>query len=475
MSFVQNSIWSFINVFGAQILGLIANIILARLLYPEIFGVLGMAMAFAGLMLVFQEAGLSSYIIYKKYINDSIISNSFYINIVISLLLCFLLLMISSDIGYFYGIEEVGIVIIYIAIGMAFGSFGITSRALLTKARNFKALAKIDLISELIASILAIIFAIYSLELLAITSRLVIKPLIQSLILIWIQKIKLLPLNFGVIKEILPFSSKFLGSQLLIYINNNIDYFLIGKLLGSRNLGIYTVSYQWSVMPRFYISGAINKVAFPEISENNQDIHKVKEIYINIIQWLSFLTFPACTGLIVIASDFILVLYGNKWIDSAMVLQILLISGMITSVGTIGGSVINGLGKPIIEMYFNFVSILVLITCLIIGSNYGLIGIAIAILIRSMILEFVKQFIINKLINISFNKFIKEAILVNLFSALIMMIVLFIFKSYLEDINIYMKLLILVISGFFIYFLISLGVNKTFRKYILSKINSKIN
>jgi O-antigen/teichoic acid export membrane protein len=218
---------------GIQLLAVMTNVILARILYPEIFGILGMATVFTGFILIFQEAGLSSFLIYKDKLDKGMISTSFWLNVMMSLVLGGITYSMAASISNIYQIVELKEIIHYISFGVIFASFGITSRALLTKARRFKALTVIDVIAESVTSITSITLAIHSFDLLSITSRLFIKPFLQSAILIIMNKSDLFGRpSWRSVKEIIPYSSRFLGSQIFVYLNNSIDLFLIGKLSG---------------------------------------------------------------------------------------------------------------------------------------------------------------------------------------------------------------------------------------------------
>ncbi|WKB35522.1 oligosaccharide flippase family protein [Terrilactibacillus sp. S3-3] len=159
---IKNSFWSFSSTIGMQLIGLIGNIILARLLYPQLFGLLGMATIFSGLILVIQEAGFSSYIIYKKDLHKEYVTTSFWINIFVSVLLSSVLYILSGMISDFFNENGLKSIIILLCIGMIFSSLGITSRAVLTRKKEFDKLAIIDLISQLSSTIISIIFAFFS-------------------------------------------------------------------------------------------------------------------------------------------------------------------------------------------------------------------------------------------------------------------------------------------------------------------------
>ncbi|OWT52563.1 lipopolysaccharide biosynthesis protein [Bacillus sp. K2I17] len=428
MNFLKNSLWSILNIIGVQLVGLLVNVILARLLYPEIFGILGMAYVFAGFIIVFQDAGLSSYLIFKSTIDKRLINTTFVLNIFTSFLLAIFLLLTSDLVGGFYNEIVVSKVIEVLSIGVAIGGLGITSRALLIREKKFKVLTIIDVISEVSSSVVAIVLAICHQEIWAVTSRLVIKPTFQTVILLLLYGKQVVGKpSYRYIFEIIPYSSKFLGSQMFIYLNNNVDYLLIGKFLGSKSLGLYTMAYQWSVIARQYISGAINRVVFPEVASLQNDVEKVRKLYLMVISKVSFFTFPLCAGLLVVSREFILFVYGDKWIEAVFPLQVLLVVGLVTSIGTLGGSIFNGLGKPQLEMRLNMGSFIFLTIMICILKDYGLNVLAIGILVKTIIFDYIKILLVNQQIKSNMWEFF-ESLKPSLLCTIIMVICLVIFR-----------------------------------------------
>lgn len=476
MSLYNNAIWSFMNTIGVQIIVLITNVVLARLLYPEIFGVLGMATVITGLILLFQEQGLSTYLIFKTNVDEKIIYTTFWLNIIISFLLAGITFSTAPLIAEFYNNNDVGTIVKYISIGMLCGSFGITSRILLVKQQNFKKLTIIECFAEVINCIVSITLALNNQPLLAIASRLVIRPMVQSFLLLIVNRDKVIGKpQFNIMSEAVVYGIKILGSQILIYCNNNITYLIIGKILGNKSLGLYTVAFQWSVIARYYISSAIVKVAFPEISKIKDDISRVRHLYNNVTNKLSFITLPICLGLMAVTPEFVLVFYGSSWEKVVPILQLLLISGAVTSFGTVGGAIFNGLGRPEVDMKINIGSLISGIVFICLGSFYGIVGVTLGIVINSLIFETVKIIFVNKMIDNRFKDFIRT-IGLNLMPSLLMVSVIYLIRiEVLVNMpNYSLKLIVLVLIGSFTYIVFSFFINKENFDWIYKKITNNV-
>ncbi|RYL97088.1 lipopolysaccharide biosynthesis protein [Sporolactobacillus sp. THM7-7] len=460
VSLLKNSYWSIISTVGLQIIVLIANIILARIISPEIFGLLGMVMVIAGLLLVFQEAGFGSYIIFEEKLTTEIISTTFWINVIISTIISIILVVSANFIANFYGHSDMVSIIHYVAVGLFFGSFGITARALLMKDGNFKTIACVSIIVEIISSILSIILALKGYYFIAVSSKLFFRPFFQSLwfFLLKTKSFTSLP-SLKSVRRIFSYSSRILGSQIFIYLNNNVDYFLVGKLLGARSLGIYSLAYQWSVMARQYISGAVSQAAFPKITSIKHKSTEVKEVYFELIRTLSLIVLPICGGLFVVTPEFIYYLYGPKWVDAVPILQILLLAGAITAIGTLSGPVINGLGKPQFEMWLNIFSFILLFIMILVSYKEGLVMVSIMLMIRAIIIDFIKFLIVGKLIKTNPLKILYILVPSSL-ATLAMCLTIESLKRLISSLPLFWILLISVLSGVLLYVVFSLIINR---------------
>nr|WP_088327681.1 lipopolysaccharide biosynthesis protein [Bacillus cereus] len=475
MSVYKNTMWSLLSIVGVQIINILTNIILARILAPEYFGILGMAMVFAGIAFVIQEAGLNSYLIYTKDNSKKVVYSIFWMNILLSAILAVSIWVMSPNIGDFYESDQIEKVLKLVCIGIALSALGSTSRALLMKERNFRRITVIDIIAEVVSSIFAVIFAIYIDGILAVATKYVLRPTIQSILSLRYRPISLMSIfivNVNESKKVISYSSNVLGSQLFMYANNNIDYFLVGTYLGKIQLGLYTLAFQWGSIARYYLSSAIMRVMFPEASKWQHNLSKVKGMYLDIISKLALIALPLCIGFALVSYEFIYILYGQKWLEVAPVLRVLLIAGGIASITVIGGPILRGIGKPNVEMKISFLSFSSFGLLLIIFVRYGLIAVAYAELLRVFIVESTRVFLLKKYLGITFREIFKKILPV--FKALVAMVLVICIVDYVNLFSsIYIKFVIKVLSGIITYGGAIYVFNKREVVAILRKIKTK--
>jgi len=475
MSIYKKTMWSFLSIVGVQVINIIANIFLARILVPEYFGILGMAIVFAGLAFVIQDSGFSAYLIYTKNKTKTLIQTTLLINIFFSLLLAILIYVLSPSIAIFYNSPEVETVIKYISIGIVFGSIGTTSKALLMREGKFNKVTLIDIFSEIISSVSAIIIALYFDGLLAISLKYILRPTFQSIFSIIIEPISLKNVVFDIkeITSLVLFNYKVLGSQIFMYINNNIDYLIVGKNLGNYTLGLYTVAFQWGSIARYYISNAVMRVLFPETSRLENDLEKVRGLFYNVVSKLAMITLPVCFGLSMVSKEFIHIVYGNEWLGVVDPLRILLIAGGIASITVIGGPMLRGIGRPQIEMYISIISCVFFSVLLIIFVKYGLKVVAYVELFRVIIIESLRIVLLRKYLEIKIRK-VWKLLLPTLLSLFIMIVAIITFHHLFKDIiNIYLLFLLKINIGIFSYLFTSYFVNNKEMKFLINKLIPK--
>jgi PST family polysaccharide transporter len=253
------------------------------------------------------------------------------------------------------------------------------------------------------------------------------------------------------VKELLHYGLNFLGEASVNYWSRNFDNFIIAKVLGSTDLGIYTRAYSLMLLPLRNVSTIITKVMFPAFSKKQDDIQVLKKYYLSIIQYIALITFPLMIGLSLVSKEFVLLFFGIKWTAMIPVLSILSGLGAIQSIVSLNGLIYNSLGKVNIAFKVSIITNIVLVFAFIIGVNYGLIGVAYSYLIASALLLIPMYQIAIKQINTSLLevfKTIKGILLASLLMALFLLII-----SNYSDFSILNGLIVKVIIGASVYFL----------------------
>jgi len=422
--------WTGIGQIITQGFQFVIKIILARLLVPEDFGILGMALIFTALVQTVNEFGLSAAIIQKKEIKERHLATSFWISIVIGIILCIVTIICSPLIARFFKKELIGPVISVLSIGFIFGSFGIVHRTLLRKKLNFKSLAIIGIGTAIFSGVISITLALLKFGVWSLVFGSLTGTLIGS-ILAWI-KCSWRPskkIDFQSFKELFNFGKNVMGSRIINYFSSNTDYLLIGKFLSATSLGFYTLAYQMAIFPLSKISSIIGAPAFPVFSIIQDKNEKLRWGYLKIIKYTSLITFPLLAGLAIVAPRLIPIVIGEKWAPMILPLQILCIAGALKSIGTHIGSILYSKNRSDISFKWNIFATVVTVIAILIGIQYGIVGVATAIAITSCFLFLIIQKITNKLIDLSFRDFFRALYSATICSAIMIVSILLFQKS----------------------------------------------
>jgi len=422
-------LWTGISQFSTQFFRFAVTIVLARLLFPEDFGLIGMAAIFIGVVTTVNELGLSAAIIQRKEINESHLSTSFWTSVIVGVILCILTIVASPFVADFFQEELVQPILVTLSFVFIIGSFAVVPEALLAKNLNFKKIAIAEIGSEISSGIIAIILAFSGLGVWSLVWRMLIGNSILVILLGMIYPWRpSMIFSYKSFKELFSFGINVTGSRLLNYTQSNIDYLVIGKLLGALDLGYYTLAYSIITFPLRRISWVITRVTFPTFSIIQDDNAKLREGYLKVIRYISLVTFPMIAGLFIISPEFVTVVLGEKWSPIVLILQILCIAGAIKSVGTTTGSILLSKGRADIEFKWNIFRIIILTVAILIGANYGIVGVAVAVTVVSFSLFWIIQMIANRLIDLSFYNYFK-ALYPATISSLIMVFSIGIFKE----------------------------------------------
>lgn len=188
------------------------------------------------------------------------------------------------------------------------------------------------------------------------------------------------------IRELSFFGMNYLGDTTVNYWSRNYDNFIIAKVLGSTELGIYSRAYSLMLLPLRNVSSIITKVMFPAFSQKQDDIPLLKKHYLKIIRYIAAITFPLMICLAFVSREFVLIFFGEKWIAMVPVLSILSVLGAIQSIISLNGLIYNSLGKTNIAFRVSILSNIVLIIAFTIGVKYGIIGVSWGYLFANILL-----------------------------------------------------------------------------------------
>lgn len=402
----QGVYWNFIQLIINKLFGLVIKLVLAKLLFPEQFGLIGMASVCISFVGILNDIGIGSALIQRKneQLRQEHFHTAFWTGLIWSCGLYLVMVFVAAPLAaVFYNEPILEQIIPVISIGIVSGPINLVHKAQLIRQLNFKKLAFIDNSSNIFSGILALILAysgagIWALVFNSLASFIIAMPL-YFYATRWLPKFIWEKQAFN---EMLGFGIYTTGSQILNMLMLNIDYLLIGKLVSASALGKYTLAFVLTDTFRNQITVMINKVMFPIYSQKQSDHKAIKKIYFKVVQYNSICIYPIMIFLIVLAEPFILNFFGEKWEGTVAPLKILAVSVMIHGLVNSHAILIRGLGKPGLEMKVQLIKAISYIPTISMGIYlYGIIGAAWAYVFNKILEVFIAQYFLKKLLNIT--------------------------------------------------------------------------
>lgn len=396
--------WSFINQFVSLGVHFIVSIILARLISPSEFGLLGMVSIFINFASIFIDFGFGSVLIQKDKVSKEDLNTVFVCNLFIGVILYTTFFFLSPVLANFFDEPRLILVTRIVSLSFLISPFGAGRSAMVSKEMNFKLSTKISLSSLFASSVLSIVMASNGYGVWSI----VFQSLASSLIYVtyyWIESDLKPSLKFNTasFKSMISMSSNLVADSVINYWTRNADNLLVGKYLGSEALGVYSRAYSLMLLPLTNISKVIIRVMLPSFSMIKNDKVEIKRIYLRICETIAAITFPLMFGLSAVADLFVLGVLGEEWISMVPLLRILSIVGALQSILTLNGSIYVSQGKANIAFRVTLVFNILFLAGFVTGMYYGgLYGIAVSYFITSILGAYPNFYFAARLIDTGF-------------------------------------------------------------------------
>ncbi|WP_436714997.1 MOP flippase family protein [Roseiconus lacunae] len=379
--------WSAISKYGAQGTQFIISMVMARLLAPEYFGLLGMAVVITGFVSIFRNLGFSQAIVQRKEVSERLLSTLFWVNLGMCLLIAMIVLAISPLAAWIYDDARVTPIVAALSLSFVFAGFTMIPGALLTRQMDFKRLAIREIGGIVVSGVTAISLAYLGWGVWA----LVISSLANSaaqMVLINIAK----PFRPQMVydsqglSECLRFGLNLTGFGVFNYFSRNADNLIIGVFLGPIALGYYSLAYKLMLMPRDSVTGVVTRVLFPKFSRLQDDDETLTNLYLRACGAIAFITFPMMAGLAVLAEPFVRTVLGEKWLPAIPLIWLLAPVGAIQSIGSTSGQIFLAKGRSGWMFRLGILNGSVRILSFLLGIPWGVVGVASSYTIISFVL-----------------------------------------------------------------------------------------
>ncbi len=359
------------------ILQLGSTAILARILTPADYGLMGMVFVFINFITLFNDLGLSTATIQKAEITHNQVSNLFWVNVGLSSLIMLLTWGLAPVMAWFYGEPRLTLITVVLSSAFIFGGLTVQHQALLRRQMRFPALAIIDIFAMVVGIAVAIAWGLYRKDYWALVLMQLTMPF-TTMVGVWLACAWRpgLPQRYSGTGSLLSFGGHLTGFNLLNYFSRNLDNILIGWKVGAQELGVYAKAYQLLLMPLDQINRPVAQVALPTLSRLQSEPDRYRAYYQKGVGLLALLGMPLVVFMFVAADKLILTMLGNQWQDAILIFRLLAPAAFIGTFNVSTGWVYISMGRSDRQLRWAILTSTITVIGFLIGIKWGSIGIA---------------------------------------------------------------------------------------------------
>ena len=395
--------WSFVEAIGLQSVRFVIGIILARLLFPEQFGLIAMLYVFIAVANVFIESGFGAALIQKRDATQIDICSIFYFNIMVGLAVAVLLCLVAPWIAAFYHQPILAPLTRAMSVIVVINSFGLIQSTLLSKQVNFKTQTKVSLLAGGMSGIIGIFLANEGFGVWSLVTQQVCNSLFQTAFL-WLFNPwrPALLFSFYALKELFGFGSRLLVSGVLNQLFEHIYYLVIGRIFSATDLGLFTRAKSLQELPSHTISGMVGRVTFPVFSRIQDDPARLKRGMKMALTFLVLVNFPIMIGLAVIARPLVMLLLTEKWAECIPYLQLLCVLGLLFPLHVINLNVLQAIGRSDLFLRLEIIKKILIVINIAVTWRWGITAMIYGMIVLTFISYYLNSYYSGVLLGYSF-------------------------------------------------------------------------
>jgi len=376
---VRGVAWTAAAKWASQGLAWVSWLIVARLLTPEDYGLLGMAAIYLGLIALLSEFGLGTAVLAVRELSVGQIGQLNGLAVVLGLAGLLASCAVAIPLGRFFHAPQLPLVVVAMSTTFVITSFKTVPLALLQRDLRFKALALIDLSQALVLAISMIGFAVAGFGYWTLVSGAVLSALISTGAMLRLRRAPFAWPRPKSLKPALTLSSNVLISRLCWYVSANADFLVAGRILGKASLGFYNVGWTLASVPVDKVTSLIGQVTPAFFAAVQKDPPAIRRYLLRITEGIALITFPVSLGLALVARDFVLTVLGSKWEGTVAPLQVLAAYAAFRSITPLLAQVLHSIRDTKFAMWTMVAAAVVMPTSFYFcGQRWGTVGLAMA-------------------------------------------------------------------------------------------------
>jgi O-antigen/teichoic acid export membrane protein len=460
----QKTAWGFIWNFSAYFLGkiivLITTAILARVLAKADFGLVAVALVAINYLSVLKDLGLGVALIQRKGDVQEAANTVFTINLFLGLVLSVIVIPLAPVVASYFHDPQVIPVLRWMGISFIINALGSVHTNWLVRDLDYRRKLVPELGGALAKGIVSIGMAYLGYGVWSLVFGQIIGA-VASVVLVWI----ILPwrprltLDRNVAGSFMKFGASVTLIDMITQITDNIDYVIVGRYFGLVPLSIYTLAYR---LPEMLLIGnlwVMGGVVFPAFSSIQDQPEELRRGFLASVRIVELFAVPICLGLLIAADPIVRVVFGDQWLEAIPILRILAIYAWVYSLGYHVGGLYKAIGRPDILLRLSLLTLVIILPALLIGARYGMIGVAIGHLVAVLIRRIISLGLATRFVKVSVMDILGE-LRSSLFGAMVMAPIVLAVYYLTADMNPFLQLTLIILSGAISYLLALWGIEK---------------
>ena len=442
-------LWSSVERFSIQGVHFFVTLVLARILTPKDFGLIGMLAVFIAIAQSLVDSGFSLALIRKQDRTEIDNSTVFYFNIVTSIFVYLLLYVTAPFVAVFFHESQLTDLMRVLCLVVIINSFAVIQRVIYTASVNFKVQAKATTIAAVLSGVIGIAMAFRGAGVWALVSQQLSSALFNTLLL-WYYSLwrPIWAFSWKSFKQLYLFGVNLMLVGIAETLYQNSYQIFIGRFFPASQLGHFTQAKHIATLPSSNISGIIARVTYPVMSKIQEDNEKLSEVYRQLARVIAFVVFPMMCGLAALSFPVIEVLIGSQWHFAAILMIPLSFSFMFYPVHAINMNILQVKGKSKLYLESEMIKKVISIVFLVGTIPFGIIIMCYGRIVSSVLTLFVNMFYTSRQVRIGLFTLIKDLMPILLLS-LCMALIVWMVSGRFE--NVYIQLIVGLLIGGFVY------------------------
>lgn len=440
-------IWNFSAYFLGKIVVLVTTSILARLLTKSDFGLVAVAVVAINYLSVFKDLGLGVALIQRKGDVKEAANTVFTINLIIGLVLSSLIIPLAPFVADYFRDPQVTPILRWMGLSFIINALGSVHTNWLVRDLDYRRKLVPELGGALTKGAVSIGMAYLGYGVWSLVAGQIVGA-VASVLLVWfiLPWRPRLTLDRKIARSLIQFGASVTVVDVITQITDNIDYVIVGRVFGLVQLSIYTLAYR---LPEMLLIGnlwVMGGVVFPAFSTVQDRPNELRRGFLASVRLVQLIAVPISLGLLIAADPIVRVVFGEQWLDAIPILRVLAVYAWVYSLGYHVGGFYKAIGRPDILLRLSLLTLVIIIPSLLIGSRFGMIGVAIGHLVAVLIRRVISLTLATYFVNVSIWDIFGE-LRSSLLAALVMAPITLAVSYFTANLNPFLQLALLIPAG----------------------------